>query len=61
VARTLAVFLLARPSLRLWFGKNWALTGNPTYPLLYAAFDGKTGTRKRNASGTACIGHTISR
>jgi hypothetical protein len=28
----------------LWFGKNWALTGNPTYPLLYGVFDGKTWT-----------------
>jgi hypothetical protein len=26
----------------LWFGKNWALAGNPTYPLLYPAFGGKT-------------------
>ena len=23
----------------LWLGKNWALTGNPTYPLLDAVFD----------------------
>lgn len=26
----------------LWFAKNWALTGNPTYPLLYEWFGGAT-------------------
>jgi hypothetical protein len=40
---TLTVFLLAAAiGCGLWFGKNWALTGNPTYPLLYNVFGGKT-------------------
>jgi len=39
----LAVFLLAAAlGCGLWFGKNWVLTGNPTYPLLYGTFDGAT-------------------
>ena len=39
----LMVFLLAAAvGCGLWFGKNWVLTGNPTYPLLYEVFDGKT-------------------
>ena len=25
-----------------WFAKNWVLADNPTYPLLYGIFDGKT-------------------
>ncbi len=38
-----AVFLLAAAlGCGLWFGKNWVLTGNPTYPLLYGVFDGAT-------------------
>jgi hypothetical protein len=41
--RSLLVFLLAAAiGCGLWFAKNWAFTGNPTYPLLYSAFDGKT-------------------
>ena len=44
-----AVFLLAvLVGCGLWFGKNWALTGNPTYPLLYNVFDGKGWTPERN-------------
>ena len=31
----------------LWFGKNWVLSGNPTYPLLYEVFDGKTWTAEK--------------
>jgi hypothetical protein len=27
-----------------WLAKNWVLTGNPTYPLLYGVFDGATRT-----------------
>jgi hypothetical protein len=42
-ARHVAVFLLAAAvSCGLWFGKNWVQAGNPTYPLLYEVFDGKT-------------------
>jgi hypothetical protein len=33
----------------LWFGKNLVQTGNPTYPLLYSAFDGKTRTPEKDA------------
>jgi hypothetical protein len=33
----------------LWFAKNGALTHNPTYPLLYSAFDGKTRTPEKHA------------
>jgi hypothetical protein len=39
------VFLLAAAlGCGLWFAKNWALTGNPAYPLLYGAFGDKTHT-----------------
>jgi 4-amino-4-deoxy-L-arabinose transferase-like glycosyltransferase len=33
----------------LWFAKNAVLTGNPTYPLLYRAFDGETRTPEKEA------------
>jgi hypothetical protein len=33
----------------LWFGKNWALSGNPTYPLLYRWFDGESWTAEKDA------------
>ncbi|MEN6365802.1 MAG: glycosyltransferase family 39 protein [Thermoguttaceae bacterium] len=43
--RAVAVFLLAAAlGCGLWFGKNWVQTGNPTYPLLYEVFDGRTWT-----------------
>lgn len=32
----------------LWFGKNWVLTGNPTYPLLANVFGGETRTAEKN-------------
>jgi hypothetical protein len=32
-----------------WFAKNWALTNNPTYPLLYSVFDGRTRTAEKHA------------
>jgi hypothetical protein len=51
---TLAVFLLAAAAgCGLWFGKNWMLTGNPTYPLLYEAFDGKTWNAQKNQQWNA--------
>jgi hypothetical protein len=31
-----------------WLAKNWALTGNPTYPLLYTWFDGQTRTPEKD-------------
>jgi hypothetical protein len=43
------IFLLAAAaSSGLWFGKNWVQTGNPTYPLLYDVFDGKTRTADKD-------------
>ena len=48
--RSLAVFgLAATLACGLWFGKNAALTGNPTYPLLAGVFGGQTRTPERNA------------
>jgi hypothetical protein len=44
------VFLLAVVAgCGLWFGKNWALTGNPVYPLLYEWFGGATRTAAKDA------------
>ncbi len=43
------VFLLvAAVGCGLWFAKNWALAGNPTYPLLYSVFGGKTWTPEKD-------------
>lgn len=36
----------------LWLAKNWALTGNPTYPLLYDAFGGRTRTPEKDRQWT---------
>ena len=48
-AASLIVFLLAAlVGCGLWFGKNWVQTGNPTYPLLYEVFDGKTWDAEKN-------------
>ncbi len=45
----LMLFLLAAAvSCGPWFAKNWAFTGNPAYPLLYEAFDGKTWNEEKN-------------
>lgn len=33
----------------LWLGKNWVLTSNPVYPLLYDWFDGATRTPEKDA------------
>ena len=45
----LAVFLLAAAmGCGLWFAKNWVLTGNPTYPLLYGVFDGASWNADKN-------------
>jgi 4-amino-4-deoxy-L-arabinose transferase-like glycosyltransferase len=47
------VFLLAVVAgCGLWFAKNWVLTGNPTYPLLYEWFGGATRTAAKNAQWT---------
>jgi len=37
----------------LWFGKNWAVAGNPTYPLLYPIFGGKTWTAEKDRQWNA--------
>ncbi len=42
IAGVLIFLLAAAAGCGLWFGKNWVLTGNPTYPLLYEVFGGKT-------------------
>jgi hypothetical protein len=47
--KLLGIFLFAAfLGCGLWFGKNWVLTGNPTYPLLYDSFGGKTRTAEKN-------------
>ena len=47
------VFLLAVVAgCGLWYGKNWVLAGNPTYPLLYGVFGGETRTPEKNAQWT---------
>jgi len=49
VWRPVGIFLLAAfVGCGLWFGKNWVLTGNPTYPLLYEVFGGETRTPEKN-------------
>lgn len=48
--KTAGVFLLAVVAgCGLWFGKNAVLAGNPTYPLLYDVFGGRTWTPEKNA------------
>ncbi len=51
--KPLAVFVLAAVAgCGLWFGKNWALTGNPAYPLLYEVFGGETRTAEKDEQWT---------
>ena len=51
--KPVGVFLLAAAAgCGLWFGKNWVLTGNPTYPLLYEIFGGETRTPEKNEQWT---------
>lgn len=40
--------LMATCMCGLWFGKNWVLTGNPTYPLLYEVFGGESRTPEKD-------------
>lgn len=50
-ARTKALTLFLTGALAgcgLWLGKNWVLSGNPTYPLLYRVFDGRTRTDEKD-------------
>lgn len=48
--KPLGVFTLAVVAgCGLWFVKNWALTGNPVYPLLYDWLGGATRTAEKNA------------
>lgn len=47
--KPVALFLAATlAGCGLWFYKNWLLTGNPTYPLLYEVFGGATRTVEKN-------------
>ena len=47
--RVVIVFLLAvTAACGLWFGKNWVLAGNPTYPLLVDVFGGETRTPEKD-------------
>ncbi len=49
-SRAVGTFLLAAAvGCGLWFAKNAAFTGNPTYPLLYSVFDGQTRTPDKEA------------
>lgn len=45
LAFTLGVAITFGP----WLAKNWAFTGNPTYPLLYGVFGGRNWTPEKNA------------
>ena len=48
VLRHLTVFFLAVGiGSGLWFAKNWACTGNPTYPLMYGLFGGENWTAEK--------------
>jgi hypothetical protein len=40
----------------LWFGKNWVQADNPTYPLLYGAFGGKSWNAEQDARWTKAHG-----
>lgn len=40
----------------LWFGKNWVTSGNPTYPLLYGVFGGKSWNAEKDARWTKAHG-----
>lgn len=52
VTFTLAVAL----ACGLWFGKNLVLAENPTYPLLYKLFGGKTRTVEKDVQWTTAHG-----
>ena len=47
-----ALLIVAAMSCGLWYGKNWVLTGNPTYPLLFNVFGGQTWNPEKNARWT---------
>ncbi len=49
VRATLLFLLAVTATCGLWFGKNWVLTGNPTYPLLVNVFGGATRTPEKDA------------
>jgi hypothetical protein len=50
VLSILSLYLLGNVAgCGLWLGKNWILTGNPTYPLLYSVFGGETRTAEKDA------------
>lgn len=49
IKSVLVFTLAAAAACGLWFGKNWVLTGNPTYPLLYGVFDSPEWSPEKNA------------
>jgi hypothetical protein len=52
--RACGMFLLAAMvGCGLWFAKNWVLTGNPTYPLLYNVLDGRTWNAEKDRQWNA--------
>lgn len=54
VGKAAAAFLLAAAvGCGPWFAKNWVLAGNPTYPLLYSVFGGKTWTPEKDRQWNA--------
>ncbi len=53
-ARPFGVFALCcAVGCGAWFVKNAVLTGNPTYPLLYRVFDGRTRTAEKDQQWSA--------
>ncbi len=50
---TVAVIVAAAAACGPWFVKNAALSGNPTYPLLYSIFGGKTWTPEKDRQWNA--------
>jgi hypothetical protein len=56
LGRAAAFALAVAIGCGLWFGKNWAFTGNPTYPLLYSTFGGETWNSQKNRQWNAVHG-----
>lgn len=51
--RAVGIFLLAvMLGCGLWLAKNWVFTGNPTYPLMYEVFGGRTLTDEKHEQWT---------
>lgn len=50
------LLLFAGAACGAWFAKNWWMTGNPTYPLMYSVFGGATRTAEMAAQWNAAHG-----